>query len=168
MSEMETEAAPSPDRLHEAIIEFAACVGNAVEDICSYGYTIGQTYVPFNPDPEEDCDEDDIQCSQLWVRTTSVTPTTAEPGFSGQDCATTLRMGLEVGILRCIEVPEDGEAPTATDVLVAGLQAMTDMNTILCAALSCEAWDGLTIGSWSPTGPLGGQYGGIWTFTVEL
>jgi hypothetical protein len=96
-----------------------------------------------------------------------VTPTAVIDSFGG-DCGGTLRIGLEVGVLRCLEIPEDGEAPTASDVLVAATQAMADMQAIMCAALGCEVWDAIEVGEWSPSGPLGGQYGGIWTFTVEL
>lgn len=155
--------------LHDALIEFTGCIGNAVDDICSYGFTIGDAYVPFNPDEDdEECEDDSVMCSQVWVRVTNVTPKPGAPeGFGGQDCYLQTTIGLEVGVLRCIEIAEHGEAPTATQVLVAGLQAITDMNAIMCAALSCEVWDAIEVGSWQPTGPLGGQYGGIWTFTVE-
>lgn len=157
------------EKLNDALIEFTACVGNSVEDMCSYGLTIGESYVPFDPDPDDDCDDDDeVQCSQLWVRVTGSKPTgsnTAE-SFAGQDCALVMEIDLEVGIYRCVEIPEDGEAPKASDVLVAAAQANEDMKRILCAALSCEVWDSIGIGTWQPTGPFGGQYGGIWTFTV--
>lgn len=157
------------ERLADAIIEFTGCVGNAVEDICSYGFTIGESYVPFDPDPEDDCDDDDeVQCSQLWVRVTGINPAPTPESFSGDDCTVVLRIGLEVGIYRCVEIPEGGEAPTASDVLTAGVQALADMRAIHCAAMGCEVWESISTGVWQPTGPLGGQYGGIWTFTVEL
>lgn len=154
--------------LNDALVEFTACVGGAVDDICSYGLTIGETYVPFNPDPDDDCEDDDeVQCSQLWVRVVNSNPVAGSvQSFAGQDCSLLMEINLEVGILRCVEIPEEGEAPTATDVLVAAGQAMTDMKAILCAALSCEVWDSIDVGTWQPVGPLGGQYGGIWTFTV--
>lgn len=154
------------DILHDALIQFTGCVGGSLLDICSYGLTIGETYVPFNPDPEDGCEEDEALCSQAWVRVMGVVPD-AQDSWSG-DCATTLRLELEVGVLRCIEVAEDGEAPTASDVLLAATQSMTDMRAIFCAAMSCEVWESISAGSWSPSGPLGGQYGGIWTFSVEL
>jgi hypothetical protein len=163
-----TTAEELDEKLFDAIVAFTACVGNAVEDICSYGYTIGESYVPFDPDPEDDCEEDEVQCSQLWVRTTNITPSIANESFDGGDCAVVLSMGLEVGIYRCIEIPDGGEAPVAADVLMAGLQALADMRAIHCAAMGCEVWDSISTGTWSPTGPLGGQYGGIWTFTVEI
>jgi hypothetical protein len=97
----------------------------------------------------------------------NVSPAPSPEGWDG-DCALTLRLDLEVGVLRCIEIEEDGEAPTASDVLAAAVQAMTDMNAILCAAMACEVWDAINVGQWTPSGPLGGQYGGTWTFTVEI
>lgn len=156
------------ERLHDALIEFTGCIGNALEGVCSYGLTIGEVYVPFDPDEEDECEEDEAICSQAWVRVDGVTPAPMEPSFDGTDCAVVLRIGLEVGVLRCVEIPDKGEAPTASDVLIAAMQSMSDMLAIQCAAFSCEVWSSIELGEWTPSGPLGGQYGGIWTFTVEL
>jgi hypothetical protein len=156
------------DPLHEALIAFTGCVGESLVDICSYGLTIGETYVPFDPDPEDDCPDDVAACSQAWVRVMGVQPTHKGESFDDGDCSAVLRVELEVGVLRCVDVPEDGEAPTASDVLVGSLQAMTDMKAIYCAAMDCEVWDSIDSGTWSPSGPIGGQYGGIWTFSVEI
>lgn len=159
-----------PTRLHTALLNFTSCVGLAPEAICTYSLTIGETYVPFDPDPDDECDEDEAWCSQVWVRVVDISPTeTGLQGFDGgDDNVVELELNLEVGILRCIEVPEDGEAPVASDVMAAGLQAMTDMNVILCAALACDAFESLGVGQWTPMGPLGGQYGGTWAFTVQV
>lgn len=164
------------DPLHAALVQFTGCVGEAVEDVCSYGLTLGETYVPFMPDPPPQgtsyphaCDglDEGILCSQLWVRVASVAPGQVNQGWEG-DCAVSLVATIEVGIERCFVIPEGGEAPTATDVMRGALQAMTDMKAIHCAAVSCDAWDRITTGQWSPLGPQGGQYGGVWTFTVTL
>lgn len=166
-----SELAPDSgiERIKDALIEFTAAIGNAVEDICSYGLTIGESYVPFDPDPEDDCEDDEVACSQLWTRVMSVAPLDAgDESWAGNGCALSLSIDIEVGIFRCIAIPEDGEAPTATDVLMAAMQAIEDMNTIQCVAMSTEVWESISIGQWQPTGPLGGQYGGIWTFTVEI
>lgn len=160
------------DPLHLALITFTGCIGEAVEDICSYGLTIGETYVPFDPDPEDGCEDDEVACSQVWVRVMGV-DTTGVDSFDGE-CSAVMSLDLEVGVLRCIEIPEDGEAPTASGVMVAALQAMTDMKAIYCAAMSCNNEDGTSVwasiesGVWTPQGPLGGQIGGTWTFTVEM
>lgn len=165
----QTPAEPGlADALNEALISFTGCIGEALEDICSYGLTIGDSYVPFDPDPEDDCEEDEAACSQAWVRVVSVTPSPVTPESWNGECASILRVDLEVGVLRCLEIPEGGEAPTASDVMVAAMQSMADMKAIHCAALGCEVWEAIEVGSWSPTGPLGGQYGGIWSFSVDI
>lgn len=165
------EALPTAaDRLNEALVAFTGCVGEALDGICSYSLTIGEAYVPFNPDPEDECgvEDDEAPCEQAWVRVTSVTPGNVSEGFDGGDCTVELEVGLEVGVLRCLDIEEGGEAPTASAVLGAAMQSMEDMNAIFCAAMGCEVWDSINVGQWSPDGPLGGQYGGIWTFTASL
>lgn len=159
---------PDPSEpLIDALIEFTACIGSALEDICSYGLTVGDAYVPFLPDEDDDCDEEEEMCAQAWVRVTGVTPV-ATDGFDGGTCSSVLQIGLEVGVLRCFGIEEDGEAPSATQVLEGAAQAMKDMNAIFCAGMACEAFETGSAGQWNPTGPAGGQYGGVWTFTVEL
>lgn len=154
--------------LNDALLLFTAAVGNSV-DICSYGLTMGDSYVPFDPDPDEECEAEEVACSQAWVRVMSIgpKPDPRSQGWDG-DCALVLTASLEVGVLRCVAIPEDGEAPTASDVVEAATQALTDMNALLNAALACEVWDAIDVGSWNPVGPMGGQYGGTWTFTVEF
>lgn len=173
MSETPPESDTYMGRLQNSLLEFSQCVGTAVE-VCSWGLTIGETYVPFDPDEDEaeECphdEEDDFAtCSQVWVRVENITPKTApEPGLAARDYYYDSTITLEVGILRCIEVPEGGEAPRATDVMSSAFLAMEDMNDLLCAAMGCEVWESIEVGTWTPSGPLGGQYGGIWTFTVE-
>lgn len=166
MSEAPVEPTPG-DRVNQAVVAFTGCIGEGLSDICSYGWTIGDTYVPFDPDPEDDaCDEEEVYCSQAWVRVMDITPLGSETW--GGDCGTVLQLTLEVGVLRCVEIPEDGEAPNATSVLVAAMQSMDDMNAVYCAAMECEVWNSIESGQWTPMGPQGGQYGGYWTFTVEV
>lgn len=163
------ESGDEEDPLYDALIEFTACIGAAVGDICSYGFTIGDTYVPFDPDEDDDeCDTESVQCSQVWTRVMGAQPKDEGAGGWDGNCALVMTLDIEVGVLRCVEVPDGGEAPTATEVMTAGLQAMADMKAILCAALGCDTWDDVEPGTWRPIGPLGGQYGGVWTFTVEI
>lgn len=162
----EVVADPQPgDAINTALVAFTGCIGDAIPDICSYGLTIGDTYVPFDPD-EGECEDDDVACSQIWVRVESVTPVGSD-SWEG-DCATVMRIELEVGVLRCLEIPDKGEAPTTSQVLFAAVQAMSDMNAIYCAAMDCEVWNSVESGTWFPMGPMGGQYGGSWSFTVEI
>lgn len=159
--------------LNNALFTFTACISTALNDVCSWGITIGEQYVPFDPDDEDNCGTEEAGCTQLWTRVIDVTPTAIPDSFGGTGCAMDLRISVEVGILRCIELHEGGEAPTATEVHVASMQSMEDMQNILCAALNCKDEDdkdifsAITVGQWQPIGPLGGQYGGTWTFTLE-
>lgn len=166
MSESGTEGIPP---LHTALVMFTERIGSAL-GVCSYGLTVGENYVPFDPDEDDDCEEGEAACDQMWVRVDGVSYGDAEPSFGGGDCGGELTLSLEVGILRCIEVPEGGEAPTASDVLTSALQAMDDMTTIHCAAMDDDEdlWTTIESVQWVPSGPLGGQSGGIWMFTVTL
>lgn len=165
---------PPPDKagnLNEALVAFTGAIGTALYKICSYGLTYGDTYVPFMPDEiDNTCsDEEEALCSQAWVRVVEVHPTPgAAESWNGGDCAIELSVTLEVGTVRCVSIPEGGEAPTVTDALSAALQANEDMLTIHCAAMSLEVWSSISSGTWTPHGPMGGQYGGIWTFTVTI
>lgn len=167
MSETPGESTGIP-RLHEALVLFTERIGSAL-GICSYGLTVGETYVPFDPDEDDDCEEGEAQCDQMWVRVDGASYGNATEAWGG-DCGGELTLSLEVGILRCIEIPEGGEAPTASDVLTTALQGMDDMSTIHCAAMSDDEdlWDSIESVQWTPSGPLGGQAGGIWMFTVTL
>jgi hypothetical protein len=172
--EQEMAWADEDERLENGLVALAAAVGNALK-VCSYGLTIGEAYVPFDPDDEDECEPEEtedgelLMCEQAWVRVASVQPISGGvSALDGEACDSVLRLELEVGVLRCIEVPQGGEAPKASDVLVAAIQSMRDMQAIRRAAENTEVWDALIVGQWVPNGPLGGQYGGVWTFTVEV
>jgi hypothetical protein len=173
MSEMGSDevSGNGADRLNAALVQFTGCIGAAFDDICTYGLTIGDTYVPFDPDPSEEDGENcnEYGCEQVWVRVESINAISNDSWDNG--CATRFRLEIEVGVIRCFEIPEDGEAPTSSQVLVAAMQSNTDMNRIYCAAMSCDdvedEFDSIIANTWLPLGPIGGQYGGTWGFTIE-
>lgn len=168
MTEPTQEFQTPTERLQAALVAFTGAIGDSLDGICSYSLTIGEDYVPFDPDPEDDCEDGEAACSQAWVRVDTITPVVLSEGFDGNACASSMQIALEAGVLRCLEVAEGGEAPTASEVLACALQSIEDMNAMLCAAMSTEVWEAIDAVSWTPTGPLGGQYGGVWTFTVEV
>ena len=168
MTEMppDSPSLASTDRLLDALTSFLTCMHAAVPDICSSSLIHGESYVPFDPDSDSDCSADDAACSQLWVRISNAAPL-LQPGWH-PGCSIEMQMTLEVGVIRCIDIPEGGEAPTETDVFAAAVQSTTDMDALLHAALCCDVWTSLDSPAWSPLGPLGGQFGGTWAFTVTL
>ena len=162
--------ATAADRLNAALVLLTGCIGSSFDDICTYGLISGDTYVPFDPDPEDDgenCDE--YGCGQVWVRIEQISAIT--PDSWDKNCSVSFRIEIEVGIIRCFEVPEGGEAPTASAMLGYAMQSNEDMNRIFCSAMSCDEvddeFDSIVAGSWLPLGPIGGQYGGTWSFTLE-
>lgn len=180
MSEFPIPGDPSllGDAINSRLIGFTGCIGSALEGICSYSLTFGEIYVPFKPDEEDDCDEDtEDDCNQAWVRVTDISVAYDDKGWDSTPgngdgcegtCGGTFKFGLEVGVLRCYEIPEEGAAPTATQVMSIAMQSMIDMSMIYQAAMNCEVWESIEAGQWQPEGPLGGQYGGFWNFTVEM
>lgn len=185
MSEMALGSDEHPntlaDAINAALVGLAGCVGSALDDICTYSVTFGEAYVPFQPDEGEECDEDtEEDCNQAWVRVTDVNVVMDDKGWDttpgGDDgscegaCGGTFQIGVEIGVLRCYPIPEKGEAPTATDVMSYSMQSMIDMTAIYQAAMNCDdaGIEHIVVGQWQPEGPLGGQYGGFWNFTIEV
>jgi len=158
------------DTLMDLLVTFAAEACGQMDGLCTYGLTIGETYVPFDPDEEDECPhgENRWECSEGWVRVVGIVPTGTVEGMNGQ-CVASLRITLEVGVLRCFPTPDNGEAPSASDVFLGVEQSMTDMTTMYRGAMRTQPqWDALSAGQWRPMGPAGLQYGGQWTFTADL
>lgn len=175
-------AIPPGAVLTTGLLNVAMSVGAALDDLCSYGLTVGESYVPFDPDPEdEDCGHDEGGCSQAWVRVMSISDRllTEEGGDWSEgdldsadedgDCSCGFVVDFEVGAIRCFPTADGGAAPTATEVLLASGQTMDDMAAIRCAVMNTK-WPGasLEVGQWVPMGPAGMMYGGVWTFTVTV
>ena len=160
MSELPQDALDTP--LMRALLEFTECVGTSIPDICAYALTVGETSMAFGS-PEE-CDNGGDECEQIWVRVDSVDVEAQETW--GGDCAATWTITLEVGVNRCF--PEDETLPDPATLLVAVSDAMSDMQKIQCAAMSCDVWDSIQAVNWAPHGPLGGRHGGIWGFIVKV
>lgn len=168
-SENDSAAKVNAGSLVDALQQMAECIRDDLDFVCSIAVMATEAYVPFAPSEDDDddpvCDDEEVACSQAWVRIVDVRMNSIE-GWGG-DCASTLLLDLEVGVTRCIPVPEGTEAYDENDVFMATLQSVRDMQSILCSAMNCEVWARLDAGSWTPAGPMGGFYGGTWTFTAE-
>lgn len=113
----------------------------------------------------------------VWVRLTGAFPSTQFPapdqGLLG--CPKPLAFGIEVGALRCAPLPNEttGDLPSATEQEAVAAEATSDM-VALYRAVACCFGDGsarrfqdISLGAYTPLGPMGGVTGGAWTFTVS-
>ncbi len=170
--------ASSADPLISSLSQFLLCVANAVPDICSFAIIPGTEYAPFTVDEDhEGCGDRKTGevCDQMWVRVVGsrVELATNErreqfDGDSDRALIAGLWYDIEVGVKRCYQMEDNGANPSETAVTTDAIQMLTDMREILDAALCCEVWDALNVGMWSPAPVLGGEYGGMWSFSVRL
>lgn len=112
----------------------------------------------------------------LWVRYTTAGPSVSFPaqGLTVDNCAYTLAVPIEIGILRpapqatqpigrSVALPTDEEHNRATH------QQIDDMMTIRRAIQkSAQGIDESVLGSYQPIGPQEGVVGGYWMFTVSV
>lgn len=109
-------------------------------------------------------------CGQAWIRVTQayMASDLGEQDTDGNNCSLELNVDLDIGVLRCLETPDRGEANTPEELLAAFRQQNADMLAVRRAVLCCDAVDSrdIILGLWSPQGPAGGIYGGIWTATL--
>lgn len=113
------------------------------------------------------------ECGMAWVRLMNMFPSQGivdayqEPG----NCAAEISATIEVGILRCMSVgDESGEPPTPEEYLEGAQLEAADALAMLRAITCCEALPNkdYMLGPYTPTGPLGGIYGGTWQLTTVV
>lgn len=114
----------------------------------------------------------DDRCGMGWVRLTSAYPAVAagQTPLEGQACASLLGADIQVGVIRCLEYPDDGQPPTQETLEAATLQQMEDMTTIRRVIECCDALDfhDHEINTYTPHGPQGMVVGGWWSLSVAI
>lgn len=124
--------------------------------------------------PGEAAPLDYAECGgMLWVRLVTGAQTTQFPNPEQRPnvCASTLAFNVEVGLMRPSPIPEDilgdFELPSDKDHTDATDRQLDDMEAVhrglVRAARDIEM---VSIGSYTPVGPVGGTVGGLWTLTV--
>lgn len=117
---------------------------------------------------------DDCCDGQVWARlvTFQPLPSAGAARKPGTDpCAVPHFVAtVELGVTRCAATQDkNGNAPAAERVAADGLQGIADMAALLgvlrCPPPGVEIRD---LGSWTPQGPNGGCFGGVWTFTLRV
>ena len=113
-----------------------------------------------------DCDNLD---GMAWVRLALTYPSSAVGVQSQQvgNCSVGIGVDIEVGIMRTI--PMDA-LPDEAELLAANQQQVKDVLTIRKAIACCPDLHSkdFILGSYTPSGPLGGLVGGAWTVHVGI
>lgn len=105
-----------------------------------------------------------------WCRVASVFPSAI--GFAPDatpQAMLTFAATLELGTLRTIAVPDNGEPATVEQQYDATRLQLADMNAMveaICRYCSRNEVP-LLMGTYSPAGPAGAAVGGAWQFTVK-
>lgn len=125
------------------------------------------------PPPMDLCD---CECSpgvsgQAWVRVALLDPS---GHVSAGRCGGGLmgaRLVVELGVYRCVAVPDDqGRPPDGGEQAADTLDAFDDASVLLHAALCCGELEdrGAVLGQWEPMGPAGGCAGSRLPVFVNL
>lgn len=108
------------------------------------------------------------KCGQAWVRVVSVYPSTAlgEANTEARNCDVGMGADIEVGILRCWPIEDEGEPVEPAVMFEVAEQQLIDEASLRSAVQCCDALDAYILGQWNPVGPEGGLIGGTYTVYV--
>lgn len=157
---------PTPYAL---LTDIAACLCAELGDgLCFCGVVPGRE---FAHDYIWTCDTDG-PCGAAWVRLVTAYPADGV-GVRQQNptgCGTSLGLDVEVGVLRCVEQPSNGKAPTEEMLAVAAEEQLGDLVAIRRMLSCCSSLTDLdyTLGTYTPIGPRGAVAGGTWSLSVLL
>lgn len=155
--------------------DLAACLcaeltpdGAAGPDLCFCGVLPGEIVVA-DVGAEENCDNG---CGMAWTRIESAYPSesVAQVRVTPNSCGAQLGIDIELGVLRCYPLPDNGQPPDAQVLAEAAAAQQNDMMAIWRAVNCCEILKDVNVdyllGVFAPSGPLGGVVGGTWTVSV--
>lgn len=151
----------------------AKVIENELPGLCFCGIIAGDQ--PYDATGiGEGCDEDDPDsgCGQAWVRLVGAYPSTnvGQADVMPGNCTNGFGFDLEVGILRCIRIEEEGGILPAEEMLEAVQLQVADMLTMQAALLCCDGLENedFILGQYTPMGPAGGLVGGTWLLSVSV
>ena len=166
----EDEIEFTEDPVIMAVLGYVECLRDEFTEICAAGWSVDEAFFPFRPDDEDECEDEDEdgECSILSLRITGIEHPDIIETFGGVCMDGETVVNLELVILRCFPLHEDGEAPTATEVTAASMEAAEDRARAIKAISCCGGGIFTGIQSWSPIGPQGGQFGGRLLFSISV
>lgn len=161
---------------YDLLCSLAACVcaeltptGRPGPDLCFCGVLPGDIADAGLAGLDGNCEDG---CGMAWVRLESAYPAVSVGQVSTDEnsCGTYLGLDIEIGTLRCIELGEDGEPPSAAAFETAVRQQLSDMEAVRRAVKCCDSLRDLDylLGVYAPAGPQGGVAGGVWTVSVLI
>ncbi len=116
-----------------------------------------------------DCTCEPAGQGDAWTRLVRLEPDLAIVNAAPQQCPSGWQAVIELGVYRCVETPEEGEALEPQVVNDTALRMLADMNAVL-RTLCCRALTDrdLSVDFWQPIGPEGGCAGGALQIRVAL
>lgn len=158
------------DPIIMGVLGYVECLRDEFPEICAAGWTVGETLVPFAPDEDAECEDEDEEgmCSYLGLRIAGINYESGSVGWGGQCVPGSATISLELVIMRCFPTADNGEAPTATEVTASAIESMEDRARAANAIQCCPSGEFLGIQSWSPMGPSGLQFGGRLMFSIRV
>lgn len=141
------------------------CAEVGGDTMCFCGVIIGEE--TYDMSGVGDCENG--ACGQAWIRVTDsfMASTLGVQDVEGGNCGLELNVALEIGVLRCLRVPERGESNEPEELLAAFRQQNDDMIAMRRALYCCDAIDvdDVVLGTFTPV-LTGGLYGGIWSAII--
>lgn len=158
-----------PNQVQLRLNDLATClcaqiIADGLPEVCWCGQVPGEI-VSF--DYAGDCND---ACGMAWVRLIQVYPSTVvgEPSAQPGNCSTLLGFDVEIGIVRCAPViQEGGEFPSVTEQADAVALQIADMMAMRRAIVCCSGHKDFLLGPYTPVGPDGGVVGGAWTVAMQ-
>jgi hypothetical protein len=156
---------------YNRLTDLAACLCVQVEDsglpgLCFCGVIPGDAAVG---DHAGDCAD---VCGMGWVRLAAAYPAASVgvPDETPGNCSSSMGLDVELGILRCIEIPADGTPPSSTALAEATELQQADMLVMWRAVMCCDSISvkDAKMSGFRPMGPLGGLYGGAFTIQTVI
>jgi len=107
-------------------------------------------------------------CGMGWVRAAGVFPYDTFPiSTLDANCAKPLAWQIEVGAVRCMPIPADGEILKPEQMIEVALNQAADTEAMYRALMCCDAPQ-MTVERYQPIGPEGGCVGGFWIAYLGL
>jgi hypothetical protein len=110
------------------------------------------------------------KCGMAWVRLVSTYPASGVnvPNEEARNCGAGIGYGVEAGILRCAHIGTEERPPTASEQMADAQLQIADMLVIRRAVACCPGSRDWILGTYTPAGPQGGLFGGVWTMEMWM